>query len=352
MWKFNSPTRHAFTIVELMVAVGIIIVLIGVLVPTFQAVSTNAKRVATDARFASISQGLESYNNEKALGGAYPPSRSDKQKLGNLQDYYIVNPFDANSLVEVPVMGANLLAFGLVGADRLGTAGFRDLGGDPGWWDNLTADDQGQTPGLYAIDQAGTQQSFEPIHPRYPSVGGSFVDQATQQSVQNLQDLLNNGTIDENALPNLVPMQAMPFFTDSWGRPILYYRASRGARLMVSERGTGNIGIYDQRDNFQFTGTSDLGSIGGMDFGPPLVNGFRSRIAQMDLSTPVNVTGTGGIDVATDERFDDSFARFILDRGITNRNAPVNRKSYLLISAGQDAVYGTQDDVTNWDRED
>jgi hypothetical protein len=55
-------------------------------------------------------------------------------------------------------------------------------------------------------------------------------------------------------------------------------------------------------------------------------------------------------DILTDNRFADSFARFIIDGGTQARPAPVKPDAYLLISAGPDARYGTDDDVTNWTR--
>ena len=44
-------------------------------------------------------------------------------------------------------------------------------------------------------------------------------------------------------------------------------------------------------------------------------------------------------------------ARYILDRSNRVRNTPVNRDSYLLITAGPDGIYGNEDDITNWKRE-
>jgi hypothetical protein len=45
-----------------------------------------------------------------------------------------------------------------------------------------------------------------------------------------------------------------------------------------------------------------------------------------------------------------SFARFILDASVKARPTPVQKDTYLLISAGPDAIYGSDDDVINWTR--
>ena len=68
-----------------------------------------------------------------------------------------------------------------------------------------------------------------------------------------------------------------------------------------------------------------------------------------------NATGPGPTDKVTDmiekPEWENTFARFILDTKVKTRPTPVQKDSYLLISAGPDGRYGTDDDVTNWTRE-
>lgn len=47
---------------------------------------------------------------------------------------------------------------------------------------------------------------------------------------------------------------------------------------------------------------------------------------------------------------DPSFARSIWDQKVTARNVPVNKNSYILISPGEDALWGTDDDLTNFNQ--
>ena len=49
-------------------------------------------------------------------------------------------------------------------------------------------------------------------------------------------------------------------------------------------------------------------------------------------------------------KFHHTFADFILDGKVAARPTPVNKDGYLLISAGADGVYGSEDDITNWTR--
>ena len=83
----------------------------------------------------------------------------------------------------------------------------------------------------------------------------------------------------------------------------------------------------------------------GIDFGSGRVGEFYHRIAKTDSPDPRPV-----ITPETEEDYEDTFALFILDRAVTARNTPVRKNSYLLISAGADAVYGSEDDVLNWTR--
>ncbi len=350
MFRRIAGPRRGFTIVELLVAISIIVLLIGILVPTFKAVSTNASNVATAARFSSIAQGAEGYRNERALGGAYPPSRPDRPEANPNLAYVINDPLADNPGDITLAFGANLLVYGLVGVDRLGTPGFRDIGGMSGWFDDLQVTPDSVAPGpmvgLYSLHRS----TLEPLYPRYPKVGGGFVDSATLQSISTLGDMLNNGDIDDDPFLDSPGIARQPFFADAWNRPILYYRASKGARNMITDVTDERVrGVFDPRDNYRITGTDGLGSDRGLTFGAPVDGEFNSRIGASKFAEIDPTTADG--DVRGNDAFDDSFARFILDKGVTNRNMPVNRDSFLLISAGDDAVYGTADDVTNWDRD-
>ena len=87
-------------------------------------------------------------------------------------------------------------------------------------------------------------------------------------------------------------------------------------------------------------------AIGGLDFGAGKTKG-RYHALYMNKS-PLATEDPNNI--LTDPNYDDSFARFILDISVPARPTPVRKDSYLLISAGPDSRYGTDDDATNWTR--
>ena len=339
MKRANVRRSQAFTLIELMVAVAIIALLVGIMLPTFAGVTEKAKRVATRGTFSALEKGLEFYKGERALGNIYPPAHSDNP----LDPYVITNPFHPSGANVNSIVGANLLVYAMTGADQLGTPGFPDTDDRPGWYNNQGSD-QGSDD-AYELDP----NTREPLKPRYPGHGTTYVDDSTRAGIRTLSQLFDDGLLidDPEPMPNATGVPEQPFFTDAWGRPILYYLANRAGRIPVTNP-SGLIGSYDLRDNAFITGCS-LGGYErpGLDFGPgKIADGYYHRIAQTE--TPAV---DPGLNILTNQTYENTFERFILDPAVTVQNRAVRPDSYLLISAGADAIYGTDDDVTNWERQ-
>ena len=343
----------AFTLVELLVVITIIALLISIMIPGFSAVRNTAHITSTQATFQGIDRGVEGFRGERALGGAYPPSQTDRTAARSATPDSMISPFSINRAEVNLIAGANLLVYALVGADNLGTPGFLDLDRDGTWWDDQGADQQlPNYKGAYALDTS----TNEVLNKRYPSGGGAFVDDTTRSSVRSYQQLFDEGIAltETTKLGAAAPQETANqlVFTDSWGRPILYYRANRAGQIMVhNPNEAGGIGVYDLRDNKMYTGLQSA-RLKGVDFGPgPTANGFASEMHQTQYPAVKPTLQQGVNQILENVRYKYSFERFILDRSITQQNRPVNAQKYLLISAGPDAQYGTGDDVTNWDRE-
>lgn len=335
-----------------MVVIAIIALLVAALLPAFSMVRTKAKVTQTTAIYSALDTGIRSFQSESALGGALPPSRSDHPT--NKQ--FIANPklksgTANNGNDPVTITGAHLLAQAMVGADGLFAAGFKDTGSGTGrdgkWW-NDTHDDE---KGLHEIDET----TFQPKFTRY---GGGFVSAELREKMKSLNDLDELGLIvnSEKLLENAAASDEL-MFVDSWDAPVLYYKANKGAIHMVTDG--ANRGIYEQEDNGLITGTTGGDGIAypGFDFGSgaqtvegAMVFHDLARIEPADPDPPPP-TG-GGPDIANDSQFDRSFTRFIYDSSQKTRNMPVRADSYLLISAGPDVRYGTEDDIVNWTRAD
>jgi len=114
----QSNSKAAFTIIELLTVMSIIVILIGVLVPALNNVRKYAKKVKQLAQFNSMQSAIELFSNEN---DGYPPSGA----LDGANQPYC----GAMKLCEA-MMGRDLLGFhpdSVFRADGLDAAGGRDI---------------------------------------------------------------------------------------------------------------------------------------------------------------------------------------------------------------------------------
>lgn len=336
--------RRGFTLIELLVVVSIIALLIAILVPSLHGVRDAAKGVATKSQITSLSGGLDAYKQESALGGIYPPSKSDWDVTVDPASDEINDPF-ADSGTLTHTTGASLLLYALSGADGLGTPGFPDLDGDGKWSNDFDANGTSTPPGAYGKGQEGTPNEGEPLVPRY----GPFADtDPLIKSIKSIGDLIEN----EVFLPPATPWGAdydHKVFTDNWGYPILYYKARRGARALVEVDSGGRTlpGIYDPNDNLAITG---ILSPSIREDGLQSLSGPKGSSLHPLGNVIGNVGPTMPVATLETDTYRNTFERYIVDLSVTGRPTPVNKDSFLLISPGHDGLYGTSDDVTNFER--
>ncbi len=335
--------------IELMVVIGIIALLITIAVPAFTTVIKQSKRTSTAATINTLSIGIESYRTDSQIGGAYPPSYG----IVNNGTDGVVSPHQNNSnAAKLPrVDGANLIAWALVGADLLGTPGFRNADGLPdpgvnygGWTTDMgTNPAAGNVPaGLYALDSAG-----KPLYQR----AGQFAD-LSKMSLPK-RDSTNKFIVDKlDTKPQLDSI----CFLDTFHQPILYYKANAGKRDIadyepVNPSNPNNVGIYNLNDNAYITGAYSGGSVvyTGLDFGAGPIPGATTfhPLAHLNAadSDPIAATALPALTPADKG----SFAYTIWNPNVTAVPRPYHDDSYLLLSAGADGEFGTSDDVANAD---
>ena len=313
----------------------------------------KARDVAVKAQISSLSTALEVYRGEGALGGEYPPSQTDNN-INNGNDHrMLANPLSIPAVLpDTVVAGAHLLVHAMLGADLLGPPGFFDFSREDDnriWADNTHADEK---TGAYGLDPT----TGNAMRPRYGYGASGFVSEEMRAKVSTLKEMEQRGDIDSDDI-DTDPTKDQYLFVDAYGRPILYYRANSAATLMTGGKGKGkgkdDPGVFTQEDNGIITGSKGPDGIyknDGVDFGAGRMEGVDGRPLH-GLTRTKYPRALPKNDDLDEDKFLNTFERFIWDSTINVRNTPVNKDTFLLISAGKDARYGTPDDITNWARE-
>lgn len=273
--------RAAFTIVELLTVMSIIVILIGLLVPALNRVRIYAREVNQKAQFHSIEASLELFNNEF---DGYPDS-------------------GALDMTGADYCGAMKLCEAMMGQDMLGfhsNSIFRADGTDvAGTFLYNSAGDLTARKGPYLPPESAEAVEIQEI---WTASQGKFLPGSRVLCDVYTQRLASGKKV---------------------GLPILYYKADTTgkARFHNASRASSPIdnggNIYNHFDNYYL----------------------------LELGQPNAVAGSGPYPLTNPERF---YQNTLSDK-VTTVRRPFNSGTYILISAGYDAQYGTADDIMNFD---
>lgn len=299
--------RSGLTVIEILVVVGVIATLVGLLMPAVRSVQRMARETKQRAQFTAIEMGLAAFKNDY---GDYPPSSWWDPRPGapSLQNY----------------CGAQKLAEALLGWDLLGfhpnsawRADGLDRDGGPTTYDPFGV----VTPTPGNIDKRrGRYLDLESANV-FPLGGenGLYVDTAP---------LAPHGYVLCDVFPvneRRVPLPGGRMVTP--GTPILYYRANPASMLHDPEQqDRTSSAIYDVRDN------------------APILN--LGRLA--DTAKPPAARRPHPLAPGVLSPGFESFYNYIQDPRVQARRWPHRPDSYLLISAGMDGLFGTDDDIRNF----
>jgi len=338
---FSSAARRGFTLIELLTVVAIIGLLISILAPALSKARQQARNVVTRGALQSIGGGLEMFRND---------NQSDFRRTDGLPTS--ARAEDRASARPQQIFGAQWLVRYLMGKDLHGYAPRRNVPRDL-----LDPDNEYEEEQWYDYDPNNGNPLVERVG---PYVSSEAVRLAKPEELPGA-DLIGTyaNEVDAETLKQ-------PLILDAFGFPILYYVANprQAAKPRAYEAGYDpadpnyKAGVFTFSDNCLFTGLCmgvchpyyagwDLAGGGEKhpmgDFGPAIPEtGYDDY-----------VTGFQTMDMRV-------FQYYILNRSLYDSTfdannpedatvTPYRKNSYLLIAPGKDALYGTDDDITNFE---
>jgi prepilin-type N-terminal cleavage/methylation domain-containing protein len=309
-----------FSLVELLTVMAIIAMLLGILTPALRTVRKIAKDTTQRSQFHGIDVALEMFDGEN---DGYPISTA-KNIAGKLST----------------TNGAHHLAEALIGRDMLGF--------DP--QTNWDAKKDETILDIYASAKKGSsaaqiQTSVE--HRKGPYLASENVEAFQTGQLYANCDLVYDGNVSPS-----------PLLTDTYriktvvlsngkqvkaGTPILYYKADTASQKFPANPYAAEIidanakdSIYDSRDNEELIALGYM-----MDQG----EGHQHHFDRLGLAGTIVHTKYKD---AADHDGRQVFYKTITNPKMTSQVRPYNMTSYILISAGADGIYGTRDDICNF----
>ncbi len=291
----KSDRKAAFTIVELLTVMSIIIILMGLLAPAMNRVRRFARRVSQKNQFHSIEVALELFRSEF---DGYPDS----------------GPLDGSTPAGgVPYCGAMKLAEAMMGQDLLG----------------FNPDSRFRSDGT--IDGTPATQLYVPTTEKQRK---EYIYLPLEQAnAYRLKDIYTNAEppfeSDRFVLCDVYTRTVNLNAGGRIGMPILYYKANTSLDYHDVTDAFNSRNIYKFQDNDQLVQL-------GMPWNPGKAH-------------PMASTGTTPENVAADPKI---FYQETWNEKITPpAMKPYRADSFILMSAGFDGQYGTPDDVFNFEKE-
>ena len=313
----HSVDRDGFTLIELLVVIAIIALIVGILAPGLKGFKDHAKKIKQKSNIRNIEIGLELYY--------------DKFQRYPISEY--VNVFGSTNNV---VCGAQHIAEAMVGRDEQGfdpETKWHEFDEDP---DHVYDSDTTTADGKRSMNRRKTpyiefrhtgafllEQMFGPASLAAASFGGKSLLAGDAATVDT------DGSKRAPVLTDVFTTR-LPGMEVKIGSPIVYFRASTKYTMHRSVPQPGDDfskWTYNYLDNawiFKLPHLKDPD------------NPEKQHRYDPDYIDPD--TGEEG--------------KQLFYTAITNKNSsyekPLNSKTYIIISAGTDGIFGTKDDVTNF----
>lgn len=314
--KRKIKTRNGFTLVELLTTLAVIGILLGLLIPALNQVAKTATRVKQKAQFHSIGLGLEAFRNDY---GDYPRSEWDLAKYGN---------YPASQRLAEAMIGWD--GFGFHQSSRFRADGKGDIDGD-GILDPVAA---GAT--LYDVVGGVAASSGDPAKSQTGAQNlaarkGPYLELESANAVK-LTAIYDPGMVsnfpETYVLADMYKQVKNRVTGRQIGMPILYYKANK---LKVGNSTSGYDPALGWPNNTYNLGDSLCTNLGLIKIPSPS--------GQMHFNGNVQANASAFYNAIANPNFPGPPAR------------PYRADSFLLHSAGPDGVYGTMDDMFNFDQD-
>ncbi len=291
--KFDK--KMAFTIIELLTVMSIIVILIGLLVPSLNMVKRYAKEVRQRAQFHSIDSALEFFSSDGEYGH-YPPS----------------NAWDE---VDEHYCGAMRLCEAMVGQDLMGFHPSSRFRAD-------CTDGSGNK--LYDNNPPGSALSPDTATNLRARRGPYLpLENANAYRLGQLYETAGSFSLDLFVLCDVYNRVKNRDTGKGVGMPILYYKANT-SNIIHDPCGTLPV-IGDDKDYiYNYTDNDELVAL------PPPFDTAHPHPLYSPARTFYEITKEDKISITT--------------------GWPHKADSYILISAGFDGKYGTNDDIFNFEK--
>lgn len=303
--------RRGFSLIELMVVIGIIILLIGILIPALAGAKKSAQKTDTMAEMSQLQSAIDLY---QTMFSAYPGPVRDADIAAN-------NTFFSGNQNLLVAIGRRWMA-----NSHPQIAGFKNL---------IAKGDKGQI--VYGTGMnAANAITVDPFPP--PSLNDYSINYAA--GGKSYSPLITLKATDTYVYPSEAACglakvstgpRAIPVIVDRFASrlPILYYRRSSGVDR-INPLSNATPQAYYANTNLAFTNQASLAAADGT-LVPPLAKPPANNAWSEDVQ----------------ER--DFREWFQSNPTVTDPNQTVARGGYVLISAGADRHYGkvkgTTDDI-------
>jgi len=297
----KNKREKAFTIIELLTVMSIIIILIGLLVPALNKVQQFAKEVRQNAQFHSIDVAIELFDKQN---DGYPPSE-DVDIDG--EEY----------------CGAMKLAEAMVGQDLLGFHPDSIFKNDLKDADNDFLYLDAANPGWETKPEGEKDQNLRARKGPYLQL-----EQANATRMKDIYGTGNCAPFEEERFVLCDVFEQRGPTGEKHGMPILYYKANPSGTIHPNE--DNNYGEDKEGRIYRYEDNDDLVQLAPWD---PAVSQHPMDSTNSDARCGAN----------------EAFYWQINNDDITlEAGRPYRSDSYILLSAGNDGLYGTRDDIYNF----